>query len=153
MQQTENSYIQKFLDYLRFEKRYSQHTIISYQNDLEQFFAFLSQYGDTGIHGITTPFIRSWLAELKGEGISSKSINRKISSLKSFFKFLMKQGVIKQTPMTTIASPKVSKRLPAFVEEKNTGTLFSYIEFPDDWMGKTDRLILIFFYNTGIRLS
>src|SRR3954452_25144458 len=88
-----------FVEYLKFEKRYSQHTIISYQNDLEQFFAFLSQYGDIGIHGITTPFIRLWLAELKGEGISSKSINRKISSLKSFFKFLMKQGVIKQTPM------------------------------------------------------
>jgi integrase/recombinase XerC len=153
MQLTQNSHIQAFLDYLRFEKRYSQHTIISYQNDLEQFFAFLSQYGDVEIIQITTSYIRSWLAELKGESISSKSINRKISSLKSFFKFFMKQGVIKQTPMTTIVSPKINKRLPVFVEEKNTNTLFSYVEFNDDWMGRTDRLILILFYNTGMRLS
>ena len=153
MQLTQNSHIQAFLDYLRFEKRYSQHTIISYQNDLEQFFAFLSQYGDVEITAITTSYIRSWLAELKGESISSKSINRKISSLKSFFKFFMKQGVIKQTPMTTIVSPKINKRLPVFVEEKNTNTLFSYVEFNDNWMGRTDRLILILFYNTGMRLS
>jgi integrase/recombinase XerC len=153
MQLTQNSHIQAFLDYLRFEKRYSQHTIISYQNDLEQFFAFLSQYGDVEIIQITTSYIRSWLAELKGESISSKSINRKISSLKSFFKFFMKQGVIKQTPMTTIISPKINKRLPVFVEEKNTNTLFSYVEFNDNWIGRTDRLILILFYNTGMRLS
>ena len=150
---THNSYIRKFLDHLRFEKRYSQHTIISYQNDLEQFFAFLGQYGEMDISAITAAYIRSWLAALKGEGISSKSINRKISSLKSFFKFFMKQGVIKHTPMATIVSPKINKRLPAFVEEKNTDTLFSYVEFTDDWKGRTERLILILFYNTGMRLS
>lgn len=154
---TQNSYIQKFLDYLRFEKRYSQHTIISYQNDLEQFFAFLSQYGEMEINAITASFIRSWLAELKGEKISSKSINRKISTLKSFFKFLMKQEVLKQTPMTTIGSPKINKRLPAFVEEKGTEMLFSSdfseVEFEDNWIGRTDKLILTLFYNTGMRLS
>jgi integrase/recombinase XerC len=154
---TQNSYIQKFLDYLRFEKRYSQHTIISYQNDLEQFFAFLSQYGEMEINAITASFIRSWLAELKGEKISSKSINRKISTLKSFFKFLMKQEVLKQTPMTTIVSPKINRRLPAFVEEKGTEMLFSSdfsdVEFEDNWIGRTDKLILTLFYNTGMRLS
>lgn len=149
----QNSHIQEFLEYLRFEKRYSQHTIISYQNDLEQFFTFLSQYGNIEINAIATSYIRSWLAELKEENISSKSINRKISTLKSFFKFLMKQSVIKQTPMATIVSPKINKRLPAFVEEKNMNTLFSYIEFSDDWMGRTNRLILVLFYNTGMRLS
>jgi len=154
---TQHSYIQKFLDYLRFEKRYSQHTIISYQNDLEQFFAFLSQYGEMEINAITASFIRSWLAELKGEKISSKSINRKISTLKSFFKFLMKQEVLKQTPMTTIVSPKINRRLPAFVEEKGTEMLFSSdfsdVEFEDTWIGRTDKLILTLFYNTGMRLS
>ena len=65
----------------------------------------------------------------------------------------MKQGVIKYTPMATIVSPKINKRLPAFVEEKNTDTLFSYVEFTDDWKGRTERLILILFYNTGMRLS
>ena len=147
-------HIQSFLDYLRFEKRYSQHTLISYQNDLEQFFSFLySQFNEVSINQITATYIRSWLAELKSENISAKSINRKISTLKSFFRFIMRQGLIKQTPMTTVVSPKISKRLPAFVEEKNTDTLFTYVEFSDDWKGKTERLILALFYNTGMRVS
>lgn len=146
--------VQTFLDYLRFEKRYSQHTLISYQTDLEQFFIYLrDQFGETTVQGITASFIRSWLAELKSEDISSKSINRKISTLKSFFRYLMKQGVIKQTPMTTINSPKASKRLPAFVEEKNTDTLFSHVDFGEGWKGKTDKLILSLFYHTGMRLN
>src|SRR5215210_4651485 len=131
--------IEAFLDYLRFEKRYSQHTLLSYQNDLEQFFAFsLSQFNEAAVEKITATYIRSWLAELKAANISAKSINRKISALKSFFKFMIKQGVIQQTPMATVVSPKISKRLPAFVEEKNTETLFKYIEFADDWKGKTE---------------
>ncbi|HXL54875.1 MAG TPA: tyrosine-type recombinase/integrase [Chitinophagaceae bacterium] len=154
MSLTQYSHIQAFLDYLRFEKRYSQHTLISYQNDLEQFFSFLyAQFNEVALEQITAVYIRSWLAELKTDNISAKTINRKISSLKSFFKFLMKQGVIKQTPMTTVVSPKINKRLPSFVEEKNTNTLFTYVEFGDDWKGKTERLILSLFYNTGMRLS
>jgi integrase/recombinase XerC len=153
MQLSQYTPIQSFLDYLRFEKRYSQHTLISYQNDLEQFFAFLTQYDNLAIGAITPIYIRSWLAELKEESISAKSINRKISALKSFFKFMMKQGVIDQTPMATVVSPKISKRLPAFVEEKNTNTLFTHVEFSDDWKGKTEWLILALFYNTGIRVS
>lgn len=149
---TQYSQIQSFLDYLRFEKRYSQHTLISYQNDLEQFFKFLEPYNIT-VDAITSAIVRSWLAELKGSDMSAKSINRKISTLKSFFKFLMRQGVINQTPMTTVVSPKVNKRLPAFVEEKNTHTLFTHVEFGDNWTAKTERLILLLFYNTGIRLS
>jgi len=154
MSLTQYSHIQAFLDYLRFEKRYSQHTLISYQNDLEQFFSFLyAQFNEVALEQITAVYIRSWLAELKTDNISAKTINRKISSLKSFFKFLMKQGVIKQTPMTTVVSPKINKRLPSFVEEKNTNTLFTYVEFGDDWKGKTEQLILSLFYNTGMRLS
>jgi len=146
--------VQAFLDYLRFEKRYSQHTLVSYQTDLEQFFYFLQgRYSDTNVQGITASFVRSWLAELKGLDNSSKTINRKISTLKSFFRYLMKQGVIKQTPMTTIISPKASKRLPAFVEEKSTDTLFKHVEFTDDWKGRTGRLILSLFYHTGMRLN
>ena len=151
---TQYSHIQCFLDYLRFEKRYSQHTLIAYQNDLEQFFVFLyTEFREVQTKKITAVYIRSWLAELKSENISAKSINRKISTLKSFFRFMMKQGLIKQTPMTTVVSPKISKRLPAFVEEKNTDTLFTYVEFSGDWKGKTERLILALFYNTGMRVS
>ena len=154
MSQPKYTVIQPFLDYLRFEKRYSQHTLISYQTDLEQFFAYLaSQFDSPDIPGITAMFIRSWLAEMKEEGLESRSLNRKISSLKSFFKFQLKNGVIQQSPMTTIVSPKLSKRLPAFVAEKDLQTLFDYVEFSDDWKGRTEKLVLQLFYSTGMRLS
>lgn len=146
--------VREFLDYIKFEKRYSQHTLVSYQNDLEQFFSFLSQYDSPPVPAITASFIRTWLAQLKGEDkLNARSINRKISSLKSFFKYQLKKGVIKASPMTTITAPKVSKRLPEFVKEKDIETLFSYVEFPDDWKGRTSRLALLLFYSTGIRLS
>jgi len=148
--------VQAFLNYLRFEKRYSQHTLISYETDLEQFFAFLkSQFDDAQVEAITPAFIRSWLAELKEDKISSKSINRKISTLKSFFRFLMKKGVIKQTPMTTIISPKINKRLPSFVDEKATAKLFAKEaeKKDEEWKDRTDKLILSLFYQTGMRLN
>jgi len=154
MSQTRYPVIQPFLDHLRFEKRYSQHTLISYQTDLEQFFAYLSsQFDSPDVPAITAMFIRSWLAEMKEEGLESRSLNRKISSLKSFFKFQLKNGVIQQSPMTTIVSPKLNKRLPSFVEEKDIQTLFDYVEFSDDWKGRTEKLVLQLFYNTGMRLS
>jgi len=144
--------LQEFLDYLKFQKRYSRHTIISYQNDLVTFFDFIeATFGATGLADINASFVRTWLASLKEQGMESKSINRKISSLKSFFKYQLKQERISVSPMTTIISPKMNKRLPQFVEKADIDTLFSYVEFPDDWHGKTDRLILQLFYNTGIR--
>lgn len=146
--------IQSFLNYIRFEKRYSRHTLLSYQNDLEQFFVYLaSQFDAPALDKITAMFIRSWLAELKEEGISSKTINRKISTLRSFFKYAMKTGVLEQSPMTTLVAPKISKRLPSFVEEKDMSTLFEYVSFEDNWKGKTERLVLLLFYSTGMRLS
>jgi len=93
------------------------------------------------------------LASLKGEELTAKSINRKISSLKSFFKYQMKNGIITQTPMATIVIPKMSKRLPSFVEEKDIHTLMSYVEFGDDWKGRTEKLVMQLFYSTGMRLS
>jgi integrase/recombinase XerC len=146
--------LQKFLDYLKFEKRYSQHTLLSYQNDLEQFFAYLaSQFDAPAVKDISPMFVRSWLAEMKEDEITSKTINRKISSLRSFFKYEMKTGGLEQTPMATITAPKVSKRLPSFVEEKDMATLFDHVEFTGDWKGRTERLVLLLFYNTGMRLS
>ncbi len=143
-----------FLEYLKFEKRYSRHTLIAYQNDLEQFFAFLlSQYEGPAIQEITPMQVRSWLAEMKEDALSSKSLNRKISSLKSFFKYQIRTGVLTKTPMTTIVSPRVNKRLPAYVEEVDISTLFDYVDFTDDWKGRTERLVLQLFYHTGMRLS
>lgn len=143
-----------FLNYLRFQKRYSQHTIISYQNDLSQFFSFLTNDFDSpAIKKITPAIIRSWLANLKEKDFTSKSINRKISTLKSFFKFLMKEGLVEATPMEIINAPKISKRLPVYVEEKDMRTLFDYVEFPETWRGQTEKMVLKLFYYTGMRIS
>ncbi|PWT78019.1 MAG: integrase [Bacteroidetes bacterium] len=148
------STIQSFIDYLKFEKRYSEHTILSYRNDLFQFCQFLEkQFGSLSLQEISPAIVRSWLANLKEQKITAKSINRKISSLKSFFKFHLRMGRLRQTPMNTIINPKTGKRLPAFVEEKDMQVLFSDIEFPDSPQGRTDRLLITLFYNTGIRLS
>ncbi len=146
--------IQPFSDHLKYQKRYSRHTILSYQNDLISFFDFIVvKYGDLSLPDITSGLIRTWLASLKEQKITSKSINRKISTLRSFFKYQLRIQAITVSPMTTIVSLKVSKRLPSFVEEKDINTLFQDIEFPDNWRGKTDRLLLKIFYHTGMRLS
>ena len=146
--------LQEFLNHLRFERRYSEHTLIAYQNDLEQFAQFLiSQFDAPALGTITATFIRSWLAELKEDKISSRTINRKISSLKSFFKYCLKTEAIKQSPMGSIVSPRTSKRLPVYVEKKDMEQLFAYLPFSDDWKGRTERLVLLLFYSTGMRLS
>ena len=147
--------ISTFLNYLKFEKRYSQHTIISYENDLNQFFSYqLHQYPDTTINDVKSMMVRSWLAQLKGEeDLTAKSINRKISALKSFFKYQMKLGLLLQTPMGTIVAPKITKRLPSFIQESQLDTLFHHVEFADNWQGRTEKLVLDLFYATGMRLS
>ncbi len=146
--------IQTFLDYLKFQKRYSQHTIISYENDLKDFFDFIeSKYGNLSLPEISATLIRTWLAGLKQNKIASKSINRKISTLKTFFKYHLRNETVLVSPMTTITSLKVSKRLPSFIEEKDIDTLFQHVEFPHTWEGKTNRLLLQIFYQTGMRLS
>ncbi len=97
--------------------------------------------------------IRSWLAGLRNKNIEPRSIHRKISSLKSFFKYHLRQGNLKQSPVVSIISPKSNKRLPQFVQEKETSTLFEHVEFSDDWKGQTAKLSLQILYYTGIRLS
>lgn len=149
-------YVVDFLSYLQFEKRYSAHTIMAYEEDLHQFFTYMQVQFDMQepvLKEIAPSFVRSWLASLKEAKNSAKTINRKISSLKSFFKYHLRTGALEQSPMTTIVSPKIPKRLPVYVEQKDTNTLFQHVEFPDTWAGKTDRLILAILYNTGMRRS
>ncbi len=152
MPTTTAHFIQDFLDYLKFQKRYSRHTLLSYENDLTAFLVFISsEFGETDVEQIKPPFVRTWLASLKAERQSSRTINRKISSLRSFFKHLTKKQVIAQGPMGSISSPKNPKRLPQFVDEKDMHTLFTHLEFSDDWQGMTERLILQILYNCGLR--
>jgi integrase/recombinase XerC len=151
-----NQPVASFLSYLQFEKRYSSHTITAYEEDLQQFFTYLQEQfalQEPALKEIASSFVRSWLASLKEAKNSAKTINRKISSLKSFFKYHLRTGELEQSPMTTIVSPKIPKRLPVYVEQKDTDTLFQHVEFPETWSGRTDRLILAIFYNTGMRRS
>jgi integrase/recombinase XerC len=150
----EQPVLEAFLNYLRFEKRYSHHTISSYQSDLAFFFGFTQQLFETQKpQEISSAMIRSWLASMKEKGDSSRSINRRISTLKSFFRYLLRHQIISASPMTTIVSPKVKKRLPVFVEQKDLHTLFQHVEFPEGWEGILHRTVFMFFYATGMRLS
>lgn len=149
------SQLNAFLDYLQFEKRYSRHTLIAYQGDLEQFYKYLTeQFDQPALDQITSGMVKTWLASIKEyDALASKSINRKISALKSFFKYQMRLGLLKQSPMSMVISPKAKKRLPVFVAEQDMDTLFAAVEFPDDWNGRTQRLVMQLFYQTGMRLS
>ncbi len=152
MQQTFAQYQIKFLDYLRFQKRYSPHTIISYENDLTAFDIFISkEYEYLIIDKIKTPHVRTWLAGLKEKEISSRSINRKISTLRSFFKFLLKNEVVSLNPIAAVTSPKMPKRLPQFIEEGDVQTLLAKTAFKEGFKGLTEKLILEILYNTGTR--
>ncbi|MBL7739899.1 MAG: tyrosine-type recombinase/integrase [Chitinophagaceae bacterium] len=148
--------IRSFLDYLKFEKRYSVHTITAYQTDLKDFVDYLSvQFGEkTHLRDVTHSFVRSWLAGLKEKGITAKSINRKISSLRSFFKYHLKLGHIAATPMTKVISPKIGKRLPVFVKEEDTKKLIKTLSrASEDWKTLNAKMLILLFYNTGMRLG
>lgn len=147
--------IQSFIDYLKFEKRYSLHTIRSYHDDLVQFFNFLEeQFGVSKIKEISQGFIRSWLASLKDADVTARTINRKMSTLKSFFKHQLKKGSIENTPMFNIAAPKVSKRLPVFIKEKDIADLTRSLKSgTEDWDGLNTKMLITVFYSTGMRLS
>lgn len=148
------SAINAFGNYLRYEKRYSRHTLIAYTEDLSQFSAFLDQQFDTRtVTGVSSGLVRSWLAALKDSGVTARSINRKLSSLKSFFKHMVRQGVIKQTPLSTVVAPKAGKRLPGFAPEPELLDLLNTLTFTEDWKGLNARMLFSLFYATGMRLS
>lgn len=152
MPASEIPFIQSFLEYLSFQKRYSPHTVTAYRNDLESFYVYLSGlYGEMEMAAIKPAFIRSWMATLKEDGREARSIARKLSALTSYFKFHLKQGNLAVNPVTTIPAPKLNKRLPQFVEKGHIDTLFNHVAFPGNWEGKTQRLLLELLYNTGMR--
>ncbi len=146
--------VSTFLDYLKYQKRYSRHTVISYETDLRQFSDFLAlTYGGLSLAQIAPAMIRTWLAGLRAEKQSTRTLNRKISALKSFFKYMIRKGELSTSPLSGVVSPRTSKRLPQYVEQRDTETLFQHLEFPDDWNGQTQRLALLMLYHTGLRQS
>jgi integrase/recombinase XerC len=147
-------YSTSFLSFLQFEKRYTHHTLVAYKNDLEEFVCFSAeQFEVCDVGDIQPAVVRSWLASLKEGGLSARSINRKLSVLKSWFRYLRKTGAVSSNPLATISGPKVPKRLPVFATEAEVEQLTTHLHFPEDWKGHTDRLIFLLLYQTGIRRS
>lgn len=152
--QTRYTPLNAFLAYLQFEKRYSIHTITAYSNDLIQFFDFIeTQYEGMPYTQLTGTMVRSWLASMKEVEMTGKTLNRKISSLKSFFKYQIQQGQLVKSPMETVISPKISKRLPVFVAENDMEQLLLNLSFAEGWKGLTEKMVIQLFYATGMRLS
>ncbi len=144
-----------FFEYLKFERRYSVNTLTSYQTDLTDFFDFAdTQFGKTSLFDINHTIVRSWLAFLMSKGLSPKTINRKISGLKSFFKYLLKTEIIETSPMGKIITPKMGKRLPVFVKESVTNqVILSLNSSAEDWTSLNAKMLITIFYATGMRLS
>ncbi|MBM77440.1 MAG: integrase [Crocinitomicaceae bacterium] len=143
-----------FLDYLRIEKRYSEHTLKAYEIDLFQFNNYLiSVYSVENLQKIESVYLRSYMVELLSLSNSKSTVARKISSLKSMFKYLIKKQLIDESPASNITTPKVEKRLPNFIKEKEMQQLFNGDLFPKDFKGLRDRLMIAILYQTGIRLS
>jgi len=139
---------------LSYEKRYSQHTVTAYRNDIVQFESFLkAQYELTEISEAEHTMIRSWLVHLMEQKVSARSVNRKISSLRTYFNFLQKNKKLKRNPMLKILRPKEAKRLPVFIDEQRIEMLFDKGDFGEGFTASRDRLILELFYATGMRLS
>jgi len=146
-------YITSFLSFLRFEKRSGEHTILAYENDLKQFAQFLECNNITEISSAGRKNIRMWIMDLMNEGYSPVSVNRKIASLRSFYKFLCREEVIDQNPCQYIDALKTPKRLPVFVQESAMELMLDQCPFSDDYEGVRDKTILELFYQTGMRLS
>jgi len=144
--------IEEFLQYLEFEKRYSLHTVDSYRRDLIQFELYLeSSYLINKPSDVNDQMIRSWLADLMEQGFAAKTVNRKISTLRSYFRFLMRQSVINTNPAVKIRGPKQKKRLPEFIEERKMELLFAHDVNEDSFKEVRDLLIMELFYSTGMR--
>ncbi len=143
-----------FLQYLQYEKRCSSHTIVAYSNDLRQFFQYLDiTYQIERKEEINHIIIRSWIVSLMEQKITPRSVNRKITTLKSFYNYLLRQKTVIENPMLKIQSPKTSKRLPVFVEKEKMDLLLDNADFGNDFEGQRNKLIMELFYATGIRLS
>ena len=145
--------IESFLQYLQYEKNYSAHTVESYKNDLFQFKEFVSGDSDFEPEKIDTVWVRRWIVSLMNENYSPLSVNRKLSSLKSFFKYLCKNKQIETSPIRNIRGPKVKKPLPHFVKDLDMEKLLSVWDDEDAFEGERDKAILDVFYTTGIRCA
>jgi integrase/recombinase XerC len=148
-------HLENFLQYLAIEKRYSEHTVLAYKHDIESFLEYMTTaYELDDVAVVNSLMVRAWIVELVEKGLQAKSVHRKISALKSFYKFLLKTGDVKASPTNGVVLPKLKKLLPTFVEESKMNILLDQVDFQtEDFPGKRDKLILELLYCTGMRLS
>ena len=147
-------FINKYIKYIKSERRLSKHTVTSYKTDLNQFFSYINDHSIVeSVDQISFKIIRNWITYLFERGITSRTINRKISSLKSFFKFLEFSDLISVNPTLKIISPKNSRKLPSIIEQVDLDQLLDQKYFDEGVVGERDSLIIEFFYLTGVRLS
>jgi len=144
--------IDDFLKYLQAEKRYAAHTVKAYNNDLNQFHAFCQETDREGMD-LNYKAIRSWVVYLMDSGYSSRTVHRKLTSLSTYCKYLIKEGELDSNPLDRVLKPKLKKRVPAFVEEGKLDSLLEEFEFGDDFKGIRNRLVLDLLYQTGMRRS
>lgn len=147
-----NGLIESFLDYLRQERGYSPKTVESYATDLTEFETFLgSVESGLSLTDADSSVVRNWMMTLMDGGMKATSVNRKLSALRSFYRFLLRKGTIAQSPMQTVRGPKKKKPLPSFLREEEMDRLLDDTDFGEGWEGLRDKLILEVFYETGMR--
>jgi len=149
-------FLDRFIQYIKFEKRYSPHTVSAYQSDLDQFILFLNHPDQTITHPseVTHYQIRNWMVELMNQNLTARSINRKIATLRKYFKFLLQEGLITVNPTSKITAPKIPKHLPVVVEDARLTRMLDDNEvFSADFAGLRDKLVIEMLFGTGMRLS
>ncbi|SFV33425.1 tyrosine-type recombinase/integrase [Thermoflavifilum thermophilum] len=146
--------LQRFLQHLAFEKRYSRHTLTAYRHDIEDFLSFLTIYGTFHeVRELSAMHVRSWVAELAERSSSAATIRRKLSAVRCWLRYAHQQGWTDHDPFGRVVLPRKQKRLPAFLKREEVDRLFHTGAFPEGIAGITHRLILALFYQTGMRLS
>ncbi len=141
-----------FLQYLQYEKRFSPHTITAYQTDLQQFLHFIDEdCGLTSVSEVGHSHIRSWMVHLLSQGRSARTANRKLSTLKSYFRFLVRRENLSVDPTAKVSAPKVGKRLPGSLKKSELEQLFRHLEFGEGYPGARDRMLIELLYATGMR--
>ena len=143
----------KFLAYLKFEKRYSMHTVNAYKRDLNDFLEYSEIKDVTEFEALSPAYIRSWIVYLIESGLKNRSVNRKLATLRSFYKWLVKETIVSCSPMSKVNGPKSEKHLPQFVQESELNLDKMKKLFSKDFDGRRDELMFELFYQTGIRLS
>ena len=144
---------EKFIEYLRYEKNYSSHTEISYLKDLTQFQEFIAaECGEIDLKEIDSDIVRIWIIRLMEGGMKARSVNRKLSALKAFFRYLKKNGIVEQNPAERVSGPKTAKRLPTFVNNEELSEIIDdALAYDDNFTGHRDRFLIELLYLTGMR--